>query len=278
LIGRDLWRRLCRQPLALGGGGIVAIVTVVGFCAHLLAPYDPISQDLYSRLQPPSLGHIFGTDDFGRDVFSRIIHGSLISIRIGVVTVLAAAVIGTMLGLWSGYKGGWSDVIIMRFVDIMLAFPSILLAIAIVAITGPGINNVIFAVSVVLIPQFARIVRSSVLAIKVLPFVEAEEAMGAGKLRILIFAILPNCMTPLVVQSTLSMGTAILDAAGLSFLGLGAQPPMPEWGAMLAGGRSLIFEAPWIMTFPGLSIFILVLSFNLFGDGLRDALDPKMDA
>jgi peptide/nickel transport system permease protein len=264
--------------LALGGGGIVAIVTVVGFCAHLLAPYDPISQDLYSRLQPPSFGHVFGTDDFGRDVFSRIIHGSLISIRIGVVTVLAAAVIGTMLGLWSGYKGGWSDVIIMRFVDIMLAFPSILLAIAIVAITGPGINNVIFAVSVVLIPQFARIVRSSVLAIKALPFVEAEEAMGAGKLRILIFAILPNCMTPLVVQSTLSMGTAILDAAGLSFLGLGAQPPMPEWGAMLAGGRSLIFEAPWIMTFPGLSIFILVLSFNLFGDGLRDALDPKMDA
>ena len=278
MIGRDSWKRLCRQPLALGGGGIVAIVALVGSCAHLLAPYDPISQDLYSRLQPPSLAHIFGTDDFGRDVFSRIIHGSLISIRIGVVTVLAAAVIGTMLGLWSGYKGGWSDVIIMRFVDIMLAFPSILLAIAIVAIIGPGINNVIFAVSVVLIPQFARIVRSSVLAIKALPFVEAEEAMGAGKLRILIFAILPNCMTPLVVQSTLSMGTAILDAAGLSFLGLGAQPPMPEWGAMLAGGRSLIFEAPWIMTFPGLSIFILVLSFNLFGDGLRDALDPKMDA
>jgi len=263
--------------MAFIGGGIVVLVSAVGFCAPFLAPYDPVSQDLYSRLQPPSLGHILGTDDFGRDIFSRIIYGSLISIRIGVVTVLGAAIIGTLLGLWSGYKGGWSDVLIMRFVDIMLAFPSILLAIAIVAITGPGINNVILAVSIVMIPQFARLVRSSVLAIKELPFVEAEEAMGAGKLRILIFAILPNCITPIVVQSTLSMGTAILDAAGLSFLGLGAQPPMPEWGAMLAGGRSLIFEAPWIMTFPGLSIFILVLSFNLFGDGLRDALDPKMD-
>ena len=164
----------------------------------------------------------------------------------------------------------------MRLVDIMLAFPSILLAIAIVAITGPGINNVIFAVSIVLIPQFARLVRSSVLAIKELPYVESEEAIGAGKFHILIYTILPNCITPLVVQATLSMGTAILDAAGLSFLGLGAQPPMPEWGAMLAGGRSLILEAPWIMTFPGLSIFILVLSFNLFGDGLRDALDSKM--
>jgi len=263
--------------MAMFGGCVVLIVVLVGFSAPFIAPYDPISQDLYSRLQPPSLLHVLGTDDFGRDIFSRIMHGSLISIRIGLVTVLGAATIGTFLGLWSGYKGGWSDVLIMRFVDIMLAFPSILLAIAVVAITGPGIDNVIFAVSLVLIPQFARLVRSSVLTVKELPFVEAEEAIGAGKLRILFFSILPNCVTPIVVQSTLSMGTAILDAAGLSFLGLGAQPPMPEWGAMLAGGRSLIFEAPWIMTFPGLAIFILVLSFNLFGDGLRDALDPKMD-
>tara|TARA_B000000441_G_C21741339_1_gene354037 strand:+ start:1277 stop:2071 length:795 start_codon:yes stop_codon:yes gene_type:complete len=262
--------------LALIGGGIVAIVTAAGLLAPFLAPYDPVSQNLYSRLEPPSLGHIFGTDDFGRDIFSRVIHGSLISIRIGVFTVFGASIIGTLLGLWSGYRGGWVDVLIMRLVDIMLAFPSILLAIAIVAITGPGINNVIFAVSIVLIPQFARLVRSSVLAIKELPYVESEEAMGAGKFHILIYTILPNCITPLVVQATLSMGTVILDAAGLSFLGLGAQPPMPEWGAMLAGGRSLILEAPWIMTFPGLSIFILVLSFNLFGDGLRDALDSKM--
>ena len=276
MIRRDLWKRLRRQPLALIGGGIVAIVIATGLLAPFLAPYDPVSQNLHSRLEPPSLGHIFGTDDFGRDIFSRVIHGSLISIRIGVFTVFGASIIGTLLGLWSGYKGGWADVLIMRLVDIMLAFPSILLAIAIVAITGPGINNVIFAVSIVLIPQFARLVRSSVLAIKELPYVESEEAMGAGKFHILIYTILPNCITPLVVQATLSMGTAILDAAGLSFLGLGAQPPMPEWGAMLASGRSLILEAPWIMTFPGLSIFILVLSFNLFGDGLRDALDSKM--
>ena len=182
---------------------------------------------------------------------------------------------GTVLGLLAGYWGGAIDTLIMRIMDLLLAFPSILLAIAVVAVTGPGIDNAIMAVSVVLIPQFARLVRSSVLSVREMAYVEAARALGAGQARILLISVLPNCMAPIIVQTTLSLGTAILDAAGLSFLGLGAQPPTPEWGAMLAGGRELLLEAPWVMTFPGLAIFAVVLALNLFGDGLRDALDPK---
>jgi peptide/nickel transport system permease protein len=226
-------------------------------------------------LQPPSLEHPMGTDDFGRDILSRIIFGARISLRIGLVAITAALAVGTVLGLWAGYWGGAIDTVIMRLMDLLLAFPSILLAIAVVAVTGPGIDNAIMAVSVVLIPQFARLVRSSVLSVREMAYVEAARALGAGQARILFVSVLPNCMAPIIVQTTLSLGTAILDAAGLSFLGLGAQPPMPEWGAMLAGGRELLLEAPWVMTFPGLAIFAVVLALNLFGDGLRDALDPK---
>ena len=271
----DIWQDLKKHRLALIGGGVLVVLIGMAALAPVLAPHDPLAQDLYRRLEPPSSANMFGTDDFGRDILSRVIYGARISLRIGLISISIALSVGTMLGLIAGYKGGWSDTLIMRLMDIMLAFPSILLAIAIVAVIGPGIDNVMIAVSIVMVPQYARLVRASVLTIREMAYVEAARALGARDFRILRSSVLPNCMAPLIVQSTLSLGTAILDAAGLSFLGLGAQPPSPEWGAMLSGGRELLLKAPWVMTFPGLAIFIVVLGLNLFGDGLRDALDPK---
>jgi len=271
----EIWQDLKKHRLALIGGGVLVVLIGMAALAPLLAPHDPLAQDLYQRLEPPSSANLFGTDDFGRDILSRVIYGARISLRIGLISITIALSTGTMLGLVAGYRGGWSDTIIMRLMDIMLAFPSILLAIAIVAVIGPGIDNVMVAVSIVMVPQYARLVRASVLSIREMAYIEAARALGAKDFRILGFSVLPNCMAPLIVQSTLSLGTAILDAAGLSFLGLGAQPPTPEWGAMLSGGRELLLKAPWVMTFPGLAIFIVVLGLNLFGDGLRDALDPK---
>jgi len=271
----DIWRQFRKQRLGLIGGGILCMLLLVALLAPVLAPYDPLAQDLYQRLQPPSIDHWFGTDDFGRDILSRIVYGSRISLRIGLIAISLALTGGTLLGLVAGYRGGMVDMLIMRLMDLMLAFPSILLAIAIVAVIGPGIENAILAVSIVLVPQFARLVRSSVLTVREATYVEAARALGATESRLLFYSILPNCTAPLIVQTTLGMGTAILDAAGLSFLGMGAQPPVPEWGAMLSGGRELLLRAPWVMTFPGLAIFTVVLGLNLFGDGLRDALDPK---
>ena len=271
----DIWRQFRKQRLGLIGGGILCMLLLVALLAPVLAPYDPLAQDLYQRLQPPSIDHWFGTDDFGRDILSRIVYGSRISLRIGLIAISLALTGGTLFGLVAGYRGGMVDMLIMRLMDLMLAFPSILLAIAIVAVVGPGIENAILAVSIVLVPQFARLVRSSVLTVREATYVEAARALGATESRLLFYSILPNCTAPLIVQTTLGMGTAILDAAGLSFLGMGAQPPVPEWGAMLSGGRELLLRAPWVMTFPGLAIFTVVLGLNLFGDGLRDALDPK---
>ncbi len=271
----DIWRQFHKQRLGLIGGGILCMLLLMALLAPVLAPYDPLAQDLYQRLQPPSADHWLGTDDFGRDILSRIVFGSRISLRIGLIAISLALTGGTLFGLVAGYRGGMVDMLIMRSMDLMLAFPSILLAIAIVAVIGPGIENAILAVSIVLVPQFARLVRSSVLTVREATYVEAARALGATESRLLFYSILPNCTAPLIVQTTLGMGTAILDAAGLSFLGLGAQPPVPEWGAMLSGGRELLLRAPWVMTFPGLAIFTVVLGLNLFGDGLRDALDPK---
>ena len=271
----DIWRQFRKQRLGLIGGGVLCMLLLMALLAPVLAPYDPLAQDLYQRLQPPSTDHWFGTDDFGRDILSRIVYGSRISLRIGLIAISLALTGGTLFGLVAGYRGGMVDMLIMRSMDLMLAFPSILLAIAIVAVIGPGIENAILAVSIVLVPQFARLVRSSVLTVREATYVEAARALGATESRLLFYSILPNCTAPLIVQTTLGMGTAILDAAGLSFLGLGAQPPVPEWGAMLSGGRELLLRAPWVMTFPGLAIFTVVLGLNLFGDGLRDALDPK---
>ena len=271
----DIWRQFHKQRLGLIGGGVLCMLLLMALLAPVLAPYDPLAQDLYQRLQPPSTDHWFGTDDFGRDILSRIVYGSRISLRIGLIAISLALTGGTLFGLVAGYRGGMVDMLIMRSMDLMLAFPSILLAIAIVAVIGPGIENAILAVSIVLVPQFARLVRSSVLTVREATYVEAARALGATESRLLFYSILPNCTAPLIVQTTLGMGTAILDAAGLSFLGLGAQPPVPEWGAMLSGGRELLLRAPWVMTFPGLAIFAVVLGLDLFGDGLRDALDPK---
>ena len=271
----DIWRQFHKQRLGLIGGGVLCMLLLMALLAPVLAPYDPLAQDLYQRLQPPSTDHWFGTDDFGRDILSRIVYGSRISLRIGLIAISLALTGGTLFGLVAGYRGGMVDMLIMRSMDLILAFPSILLAIAIVAVIGPGIENAILAVSIVLVPQVARLVRSSVLTVREATYVEAARALGATESRLLFYSILPNCTAPLIVQTTLGMGTAILDAAGLSFLGLGAQPPVPEWGAMLSGGRELLLRAPWVMTFPGLAIFAVVLGLNLFGDGLRDALDPK---
>ncbi|MDP6778747.1 MAG: ABC transporter permease [Candidatus Latescibacteria bacterium] len=273
--GSAFWRGLRTNRLALVGGGILAGFLLLALTAPLIAPHDPFEQDLYNRLSQPSLTHPFGTDDFGRDVLSRVVHGARISLRIGVVAVMIALVLGTAVGITSGYWGGLIDAVLMRAMDLMLAFPSILLAICIVAVLGPGLENAMLAVGIVAVPQYARLVRASALSVRQMDYVQAARALGAGDLRILSRSVLPNCLAPLIVQSTLGLATAILDAAGLSFLGLGAQPPLPEWGAMLSGARELVLKAPWTLTFPGLAIFLTVLGFNLLGDGLRDALDPR---
>ncbi len=273
--GQLVWRRFKSNRAAVVGAAFMALFLALAAFAPLAAPYDPIAQDLYNRLAAPSFDHPFGTDDFGRDILSRVIYGTRISLRIGVVCVLIALVAGTAIGLVAGYYGGVIDQILMRLMDLVLAFPSILLAIGIVAVLGPGLENAMIAIGVVAIPQYARLIQASTLTVRESDYVQALRALGAKDLRILGTAILPNCMAPLIVQATLSLATAILDAAGLSFLGLGAQPPTPEWGAMLSGGRELILSAPWVLTYPGIAIFITVLAFNLLGDGLRDAFDPR---
>lgn len=272
---RTRWVYFRQHLLALVGAGIVVALLVVALLAPILAPRNPIEQDLYNRLRSPDLSFPLGTDDFGRDILSRIIYGSRISLRIGLISISIALLAGSTIGLAAGYRGGIIDSLVMRFMDILLAFPSILLAIAIVAVIGPGIENVMIAVSIVLVPQFARLVRASALSIRELPYIEATRALGSGEFRLMFRGVLPNCLAPLIVQATLSLGTAMLDAAGLSFLGLGAQPPTPEWGSMLSNGRELLLKAPWVMAFPGMAIFVVVLGLNFLGDGLRDVLDPR---
>jgi len=275
-LWRDAVRRLLRNKLAIVGMVILGIFLVCALFAPLIAPYDPVKQELISRRHPPSPQHPFGLDDLGRDILSRIIFGSQVSLRVGVLSVSLAIFAGTLLGLISGYWGGWADNLIMRLMDIMLAFPALLLAIAIVAILGPGLMNMLIAIALVSTPSYARLVRAQVLSVKTQDYILAAWAIGVGTGRMLFRNILPNSITPIIVQGTLGIATAILDAAGLSFLGLGAQPPMPEWGAMLGEGRFSVFTAPHIIIFPGIAIMLTVLGFNLLGDGLRDALDPRL--
>ncbi|CEG25782.1 ABC transporter permease [Bacillus sp. B-jedd] len=267
---------LMENKAAMAGAIIIAIYILVALFAPLLAPYDPFEIDLKNKLVPPSADHWMGTDDKGRDILSRIIFGSRLSLGVGFASVAFGALFGIILGLVAGYYGKWVDSVIMRMMDVMLAFPGILLALAIISALGPSLINVTIAVGAFSVPLFARIVRGSTLEVKRLEYIDAIRSLGANDATIIFKHIFPNILSPIIVQATLRLATAILSAAGLSFLGLGAQPPSPEWGTMLSNGRDFLFSAPYIALFPGLAISILVLGFNIFGDGLRDAFDPRM--
>jgi len=278
----DQLSQLWRNKTAVAGLIIVAGFVLMAFFAPALSPHEPNEISLYDQLKPPawtdggSEKNILGTDDLGRDILSRIIYGARVSLIVAVVSVGLAFAFGTLLGSISGYYKGALDNVIMRIMDIILAFPYLLLAIVVVAYLGPSLENAMMAIGITYVPRFARIVRGSVLEECEKDYVMAAKAVGAKDWRIIFIAILPNCLGPLIVQTTLSFASAILDAAALSFLGLGAQPPTPEWGAMIARSRALILRASWVMTFPGIAILMAVLGFNLLGDGLRDALDPRL--
>jgi peptide/nickel transport system permease protein len=269
------WNRLRQHQIAVIGSFFVLLFILVSLTAPIIAPYDPIHTNLQQTLESPSFAHPFGTDHFGRDVFSRIIYGARTSLLIGVFSVFIAAVGGVLLGLVGGYFSGWIDNLIMRCVDVMLTFPRILLSILLIAIIGTGMENIMLAVGLFAIPTYARLVRSSVLVLKETEFVEAARGVGSTSRRVLFRHIFPGTLGPIVVQSTFLIATSIRVAAGLSFLGIGVPPPTPEWGSMLADARSYMALAPHLLTIPGLALMFVVLSFNLVGDGLRDALDPR---
>ncbi|MCF6412005.1 ABC transporter permease [Pseudalkalibacillus salsuginis] len=277
---RDAWKSFRKNKMALLGLGLVSFFVIMAVFAPIIAPEgtneQKLSSDNYAKLEAPSSDYWFGTDDFGRDILSRTIYGARISLTVGFFAVMGSIIVGSVLGIIAGYYGRWVDTIISRFFDIMLAFPSILLAIAIVAVLGPSLRNALIAIAIINIPNFGRLVRSKVLSIKEEEYIAAAKAVGMKDSRILFHHILPNSTAPIIVQGTLLIATAIIETAALGFLGLGAQAPTPEWGTMLADSRSYITNAPWTMIFPGLAIMLTVLGFNLMGDGLRDALDPKM--
>jgi ABC-type dipeptide/oligopeptide/nickel transport system permease subunit len=273
---KDAWKRLKRNKLALFGLSIVILLILVAIFAPLIAPYDPIGRIKEDSLQPPGVKHWFGTDILGRDIFSRVIYGSRISLMVGIVAVGISLMIGLTLGALSGYFGSISDTVIMRIADIFFAFPYILGAIAIMTVLGPGIFNIFIAIGILGWASFARIFRGSILSIKNKEYIEAARALGASNFRIITKHIFPNAFAPIIVYGTMTVGTAIIVEAALSFLGIGVQPPTPAWGKMLSEALDYIDIASWMMIFPGLAIVITVLGFVLLGDGLRDAFDPKM--
>jgi peptide/nickel transport system permease protein len=273
---RSAARRLRRNRGAIAGLYLVVALVVVALFAGRVAPYDPVKINPDSALQAPGRQFLLGTDTLGRDILSRLVHGARISLRVGLVSVGIAAALGTTLGLFAGYYGRWLDLGIMRFIDLLLAFPNVLLALAIIAILGPSIFNLMIAVGISATPAYARLVRGSVLSAKENTYVEAARAVGCDDRLIIWRHILPNVLAPLIVLSTLGMAGAILTGAALSFLGLGVQPPTPEWGVMLSDGRNYLRRAWWITTFPGVAIMLTVLAINMLGDGLRDALDPRL--
>lgn len=279
---REFWFYFSVNRGAVIGLTVFVILIVMALLAPWIAPHSPDMQYRDALLKPPMWDangdprFILGTDPVGRDMLSRLIHGARYSLFIGFFVVIGALFVGVILGVLAGYFRGWVDVVIMRVMDIILAFPSLLLALVLVAILGPGLFNAMIAIAIVLQPHFARLVRAAVMAEKNREYVTAAKLSGAGHLRLMLVTILPNCLGPLIVQATLSFSNAILDAAALGFLGMGAQPPTPEWGTMLATAREFILKAPWVVTFPGLCILVTVLAINLIGDGLRDALDPKL--
>ncbi|TVR68802.1 MAG: ABC transporter permease [Spirochaetaceae bacterium] len=272
----EVWRRLRRNWMAMFGLAIIIVIFFTAIFAEVIAPYDYRTQNLRRIADPPSREHLLGTDDLGRDILSRIIYGARVSLQVGFVAVSISLILGGTLGALAGYYGGRLDNVVMRFMDVLLAIPSILLAIAIVSAFGGGLVNVMVAVGIATIPVYARIVKASVISIKEQEYIEAARAIGATDLRIILKHILPNSMAPIIVQGTLGVAIAILSAAGLSFIGLGIEPPTPEWGAMLSSGRHLIRRAPHVATFPGVAIMITIFALNLLGDGLRDALDPRL--
>ncbi|WP_297203434.1 glutathione ABC transporter permease GsiD [uncultured Pluralibacter sp.] len=275
--GRAFWQRFRRQPVAMAAGIFVLLLLGVALLAPWLAPFDAENYFDYDRLnEGPSMMHWFGVDSLGRDIFSRVLVGTRISLTAGVLSVLIGGAAGTVLGLLAGYYEGWWDRLIMRVCDVLFAFPGILLAIAMVAVMGSGITNVVIAVAVFSVPAFARLVRGNTLVLKHQTFIESARSIGAGDANILFRHILPGTFSSIVVYFTMRIGTAIISAASLSFLGLGAQPPTPEWGAMLNEARADMVMSPHVALFPALAIFLTVLAFNLLGDGLRDALDPKL--
>lgn len=270
------WRRFSGNRLAFLGLLIIIALLVVAALAPLLAPYSPFIGDLKtSRLLPPSSEHWFGTDDLGRDIYSRIIYGSRWTLYVVVLVAIIAAPIGLLIGAVAGYAGGWTDAILMRITDIFLAFPKLILALAFVAALGPGIENAVLAIAITSWPPYARIARAETLTVRNSDYIKAVQLMGASSTRIVFRHIMPLCISSLIIRVTLDMAGIILTAAGLGFLGLGAQPPLPEWGAMIASGRRFILDQWWVAAAPGLAILIVSLGFNLLGDGLRDALDPR---
>ena len=276
---RTEWRRatrtIMRNRLVLAGLVMVVGLILVAALAGLIAPYDPIANNVRAALQPPSSYYFFGTDRFGRDVFSRVIYGSRLSLFVALVSVTISVIVGVMLGLVSGYYRGWIDNLIGRVMDVFFSFPALLLAIGVAAMLGPGLNNAIVAIAVVYSPVFGRVVRGPVLVERGKEYVEAARVIGASSPRVILRHVFPNVLSPLIVQATITLSQAILTEAYLSFLGLGTQPPFPSWGTMLQEGRTFLETAPWMSIFPGLAIMLTVLAFNLLGDGIRDVLDPR---
>ena len=264
------------NPLNLVALALIAMLAACALLAQVLAPYDPLSLDLAVRLKPPSPEHWLGTDSLGRDIASRILYGARISLVIGVVVVGSAGVFGTFVGLIAGYAGGLVDEALMRLTEVFLAFPALILAMAIAGALGPSLTNAIIAIAAVTWAVYARLTRGQILSLRRREFVEAARAMGASRMRIILRHLLPNALAPLMVQASFDMGSSIIAAAGLSFIGFGAQPPTPEWGVMISEGRNFINTQPWLSLFPGLAILLAVGSFNLLGDGLRDAFDPRL--
>jgi peptide/nickel transport system permease protein len=273
---REVVRRLVRKPIAITGAALLVVMVLAATLAPTLAPYEPDAQGVGDPFAPPSAQFLFGTDQFGRDIFSRVAYGGRISLQIGLVAVAIGGSVGLILGCLAGYASGWADEVVMRLIDIMLAFPGILLAIAVVTMLGPSLYNLMIAVGVGAIPTFARVVRASVLETKERDYVAAARVIGVSDLMIVWRHILPNILAPFIVLATLDVATAILSGTALSYLGLGAKPPTPEWGLMLSDGRNFIRNAWWVGTFPGLAITVTVIGINLLGDGLRDALDPRL--
>lgn len=269
-------RTLVGSPTAAFGLGLATLLLLVAVLAPWVAPYRPDEIHPIDSLTPPSARYLLGTDDLGRDILSRIVFGARVSLMVGAIAIGIAVLVGVSLGLAAGYWGGRIDALVMRVMDALLAFPAILLAIALMAVLGPSLRNAMVAIGVIYVPAFARITRANVLSLREKEFVEAARALGAGGLYIAAGVILPNCLSPLVVQGSLGVANAILVEAALSFLGLGVQPPDPSWGSMLAFGRTHLAQAPWHATFPGLAIFLTVLALNFLGDGLREALDPRL--